>query len=163
MRNFILITCCFTIIWSCKEKPTYNPFDNQINIDKSELLKDGMDTIIDGCGYYSLGFTKRKFSPFYQFYFGNDKVLAKGFYYTIDTIISKTTNIDSIKNLNFDLKDLNKRLDKYKRIVTQEKDKLIIKSSDSTKIIFTNYLVEWENDSTFIRYINFYKSTNNEY
>lgn len=163
MKNLILILCCFTILWSCKQKPTYNPFDDHFNIDKKHLLKDGMDTIIDGCGYYSLQFKNKKFTPSYQYFFGNDTLLTKGFFYTIDTITSKTTNIDSIKNLSFDLTVLNKELRKYKREILKKDNKLLLKPSDSTEMFYINYGVDWASDSTFVRGIYLYKLNKNEY
>lgn len=153
MRDFILITCCFTIIWSCKEKPTYNPFDSQFNIDKSELLKDGMDTIIDGCGYYSYGFIKRKFTPLYHYHFdyNNGKLLGKGFYYIVDSIQSFTTNIDSIKNLHYDLKHLNQKLRKFNFRIEKKNGQLTVKNNDNSTTFKATFYTNWENDSIFER------------
>ncbi len=35
MKNIILLLFSFAILFGCKQKPKYNPFDNQFNIDES--------------------------------------------------------------------------------------------------------------------------------
>ncbi|WP_299104603.1 hypothetical protein [uncultured Tenacibaculum sp.] len=147
----------FFIIISCKERPTYNPFDSQYSLNKYILLEDGMDTVIDGCGYYSLQFTNKKFTPNYHFNFDEgDKVLAKGFEYNIDTIFSKTENIDSIRNLDFSLEKLNIILKQYQKWVTKTDEGLKIFPEDSSRIEQIDKFVSWKNDSTFVRTIGYY-------
>jgi hypothetical protein len=157
MKKLIPILFCSALLYSCKQKPTYNPFDDQFSLDRKELLKNGMDTIIESCGYYHLAFKEKKFSPFYQFHFDDEnEILSKGFSYIIDTIFSKTTNIDSIKKLDYSLIDINKRLQKFNKKLKKEKNKLRINQIDTIKRFGLEKSVYWESDSTFIRNIYFY-------
>lgn len=68
---------------SCKEKPTYNPFDNQFNIDESYFAKDKLDTIWDTCGYYTL--LKKEDDLNIQYGYFGDVLQGKGFNIDIDT------------------------------------------------------------------------------
>ncbi|MCL7753489.1 hypothetical protein [Polaribacter sp. Z022] len=157
MKRIILISFCLFFFFNCKEKPTYNPFDDQFELDRNELIKSGMDTVIVGCGYYNLTFKSKKFSPFYQYHFDDDnEVLAKGFIYIIDSIHSKTSNLDSIKSLNYSLLDINNNLKKFNKILKKENNKLIISRIDTAKNFILDKGVDWENNSTFVRVISFY-------
>tara|TARA_R110002073_G_scaffold8207_7_gene45939 strand:+ start:46508 stop:46996 length:489 start_codon:yes stop_codon:yes gene_type:complete len=148
---FLIVPLLFI---NCKEKPTYNPFDTQFNLDKSQLLKDGMDTIIDGCGYYRLSFIEKKFSPYYQYFFEKgDNLLAKGFDYRLDTIRSFSSNLDSVQKLSYDLTQLNQELKKFKFRIVRNRDSLLVQNEDSSTSIKANLWTDWVNDSTFVRYI----------
>ena len=150
--------CCSIFLLSCLEKPSYNPFDNQTNIDRRYLLSQGMDTIIDGCGWYSLTYKKKRFSPFYQFHFDDKNLLqAKGFNYITDTIFSNSENIDSIRALDFSINDINKRLKKFKKKLVKNGDSLFIEGFKHFNSTILDKSVTWENDSTYIRSINFYR------
>ena len=155
-RNILILICCLSLI-NCKEKPSYNPFDDQFDLDRNDLIKSGMDTVIAGCGYYNLTFKNKKFSPFYHYHFDDDnEVLAKGFTYIIDSIHSKTSNLDSIKSLYYSLSDINKSLKKFNKKLKKENNKLVINNIDTTKNFILDKGVDWENDSTFVRVISFY-------
>ena len=157
MKRIILISFCLLFFFNCKEKPTYNPFDDQFELDRNYLIKSGMDTVIVGCGYYNLTFKNKKFSPFYQYNFDDDnEVLAKGFTFIIDSIHSKTSNLDSIRSLNYSLSDINQNLKKFNKELKKENNKLIINKIDTTKTFILEKGVDWENDSTFVRVISFY-------
>lgn len=121
MKSHILIVI-FTsfIIFACKEKPTYNPFDDQYNVSVNQLIKDNCDSISAGCGYFNLIQRSGRLKTYYQTFLEEpNKVVAKGFSYTIDSfqvqinhgrIYTNKTYIDSIENLSINNELLNKEL-----------------------------------------------------
>ena len=158
-RNILILICCLSLI-NCKEKPSYNPFDDQFNIDESYFLIDKLDTIRDTCGYYGLEKKDAKFSVFYAFYL--DELIGKGFSFNIDTIKIKKEYkyeiLDSINSLNFNPRKLNLALKKfnfefYKKINNQV---LIINKSQNR--IDTGYIYSKNSD-----YINFYRAISFSY
>lgn len=115
----LLLTTCF----SCKEKPNYNPFDNQFNVSTNHLKKDNCDVMVAGCGYFNFQLPQGRLRPFYQVYDEEfNKVIAKGFTYYLDTFkiddcshdnhIYKKA-IDSFKISPVNIEVLNYEFDKY--------------------------------------------------
>lgn len=162
MKKTTLFLLILVLILSCKEKPSYNPFDNQVTLNKEQLLKDGMDTVIVGCGYYNLSFTEKRFSPYYQYLFNeNDQLQAKGFNFIVDTIKSFSNNLDSITSLEYDLKELNKELAKFKFKITRKKDSLLLTNRNASINLKAYFSVDWINDSTFIRHVSYFTPIKN--
>ncbi|MFT6338301.1 MAG: hypothetical protein ACJATI_005073 [Halioglobus sp.] len=94
---FGLILVCFL---SCKEKPNYNPFDDQFDVSIRALGQNNCDTISAGCGYFNLSRSNGRLRPYYQvFREPFDEVDAKGFTYYVDTIqlLEKESSIRSRK------------------------------------------------------------------
>ena len=115
MKKNIFTLFCLILLLSCKQKPTYNPFDNQFNIDESYLKKDKLDTIWDTCGYYALVKKEKGYTVDYHYRSGN--FLAKAFSFNIDTIKLNSKYSfeirDSINSLPFDPQKLNIMLKKF--------------------------------------------------
>lgn len=132
--NFlILIVFCF----GCKEKPTYNPFDDQFNIDESYFIKDKLDTIWDTCEYYNLSKKELNFEILYGYYDTN--LLGKAFSMPIDTIKLKGNydfrKLDSINSISFDVDKLNLALNKYNyEFLSHVKYKVLILNKTNNRI-----------------------------
>lgn len=122
MRIILLNIVIAIITISCKEKPNYNPFDEQFDVSVNSLISDKCDTISAGCGYFNLIKNEGKLKPYYQVHIEEfDQVVAKGFSYVLDTFrvanykdkCTNETKLDSIKMLPLDRYALNKELGKY--------------------------------------------------
>ncbi|WP_420553216.1 hypothetical protein [Tenacibaculum aiptasiae] len=153
MKKHILI--CFALLLSCKEKPTYNPFDNQFNIDESYFKKDKLDTIWDTCGYYSLVKKEKEYQIEYHYYLEN--FLAKGFFFNIDTIKLSTKyslkKRDSINSLLINYQKLNKSLINFNYTFHKQiNNKILIKNLSNNTIDTAEV---FSNDAN---YINFYRA-----
>ena len=155
MKNYILIMFCFTVLIGCKQKPTYNPFDDQFSFDESYFIKDKLDTIRDICGYYSLVKKDSNFDIYYGYYL--DDFIGKGFSFKIDSIKLKKEYkyeiLDSINSLKFNPKKLNLALKRFNyKFHKQIKNQVLIINKSQNKIdtglIYSNN----------IDYINFYRN-----
>ena len=155
MKNYILIMFCFTVLIGCKQKPTYNPFDDQFSFDESYFINDKLDTIRDTCGYYSLVKKDSSFDISYGYYL--DDFIGKGFSFKIDTIKLekeyKYEILDSINSLKFNPKKLNLALKRFNyKFYKQIKNEVLIINKSQNKIdtglIYSNT----------IDYINFYRN-----
>ena len=122
MRKIIVNIIIVISIISCKEKPNYNPFDEQFDVSVNTLIRDNCDTISAGCGYFNLVKREGKLKPYYQVYMEDfSEVVAKGFSYEIDTfrirnfkdIYTNEIKLDSIKNLPIDKEEFNKEFGKF--------------------------------------------------
>lgn len=163
MKKSLNIICCLFLLLGCQQEPTYNPFDDQFNITRSQILEADLDTAIVGCGFYNLYPKNKRFTPFYQFYFGEEELQAKGFIYFIDTIHSKDYILDSVKQLDFSLSEVNEHLKKFGKLITRKDNQLLINHKDSTKLILLDVYVDHINDSTYIRSIDFFIAPKSEY
>mgnify|MGYP000005825692 CR=1 FL=1 len=137
MKRIILILISTITLFSCKQRPTYNPFDDQFNIDESYFSKDGLDTIRDTCGYYCLEKKDTNFSIFYAYYL--DDLIGKGFNFNIDTIKIKKEYkyeiLDSINSLAFNPKKLNLALKKFNyEFYKKNKNQVLIINKNQNKI-----------------------------
>ena len=112
----------FISLTSCKEKPNYNPFDNQFNISIKSLTKDDCDTISAGCGYFNLTQKNEKLKTYYQVYLEDfNKVVAKGFSYALDTfqlnipngVVDNKPLVDSIMTLPIDREQSNEEFGRH--------------------------------------------------
>ena len=129
IKIFIVIT-----VFSCKEKPNYNPFDDQFNVSVHCLAQDNCDSISAGCGYYNLIQRKGKLRTYYQIELFNDPthVVAKGFDYNIDTFKVKNAFpyfrqplADSVINLPLKIADLNQEFGRFGYKVFSRDDDII--------------------------------------
>jgi len=132
MKFIIKILCITSIViscfFSCKEKPTYNPFDNQFNVSVRSLIRDNCDTISAECGYYNLTKREGKLRPYYQIYDEEFyEVVAKGFIYPMDTfkveefvdIYTSKSLIDSVAYLPINEEELNEEFWKFGYVIYQ--------------------------------------------
>lgn len=76
------------MIIGCKNSdPTYNPFDNEFEINTAELIKSKVDTISAGCGYFNLTKKINNHLVYYQIFAEEPKIIvAKGLIIPLDTI-----------------------------------------------------------------------------
>lgn len=162
MKKFTYIICLLCILSSCRQEPSYNPFDNQFDLVTSEFSEADLDTAIVGCGFYNLYPRNKRFTPFYQFYFEEEALQAKGFVYFIDTIYCKKYNMDSIEQVHFNLSEVNEHLKKFDKHITRKDDQLLINHVDSTKMVLLDVNVDHVNDSTYIRAIEFFIAPKSE-
>lgn len=117
-----LVTGLFSLLLfiGCQPTPTYNPFDNQFYVSSQKLVQDGCDTVMAECGYYNLVQKTGRLKTYYQFY-DSQSAVAKGCFYTIDTLQIKNyrdyyddkIRIDSLLDLPFNIVELDKGLDKF--------------------------------------------------
>jgi len=167
--NKIALILILILFISCKEKPTYNPFDDQFNISVSQLVRDKYDTISAGCGYFNLTKNSGKFRPYYQIYADDfHKILAKGFTYEIDSFVIPKIHdgalmqqqMDSIRNLPFDKKTMNTELGKFGyQIIQQESDTLKIINKDTKDTIITRIRLSTNlHNRSIVRVIEYLKS-----
>ena len=137
--NYFILFCVFLILLSCKHKPTYNPFDDQFNIDESYFVIDKLDTIWDTCGYYTLEKKEGDFNIYYGYL--DTSLLGKGFSLDIDSIkLLKEYNYeirDSINSLNFNPKRLNEVLKKFDYQFYKQENNLILVINKKENIIDT--------------------------
>ena len=155
MKKYILLINCFIFLLSCKQKPSYNPFDNQFNIDESYFIKDGLDTIWDTCGYYGVVKINNhsKMSYVYQY----DNLIGKYYHFYIDTInvkekiIYDSNNYDSLNSLPLNKISLNKSLKKFNYKFYKQKGKIVYIINNNSKKIDTTYIdSDVYTDSLFI-------------
>ncbi|CAL2104764.1 conserved hypothetical protein [Tenacibaculum sp. 190524A02b] len=156
----ILVLICLGLLTKCKQKPSYNPFDNQFYINESYFKIDKLDTIQDTCGYYSLIKKDQNFSIDYYYYLS--ELIGKGFSYQIDTIkINKKYSDqknDSINNLPINIKKLNTSLKKYNySFYKQENNKIMLINSKNNKIDTAMIYNNTEDYSSFPRILTFVK------
>jgi len=163
----LLLYILILIIISCKEKPNYNPFDDQFDVSVSALTTNGVDTVSAGCGYFNLIQKKQNFRTYYQVFIEDyDEVVAKGFAYNIDTIALvnrkphdySSSFMDSIYNLPFDEVKFEKEIQKFGfQNVGKKENSIIIRSKELDTIKLNIYGFYWT-ENTIIRSINYYKS-----
>ncbi|AOW18944.1 hypothetical protein LPB03_16450 [Polaribacter vadi] len=156
--NYLLFSCFLLAALSCKQKPAYNPFDNQFNIDESYFITDKLDTIWDTCGYYTLEKKEGDFKIHYGYL--DTSLLGKGFSLEIDSIklsINYSYEMrDSINKLSFNPKRLNevlKRFD-YEFYKQEGVQVFLINKKENiidTAVIYSNTI----DDINFNRFINF--------
>ncbi|MFK7903733.1 MAG: hypothetical protein AB8B69_01345 [Chitinophagales bacterium] len=104
-----------------KTTPSYNPFDNQFDISIYKLIADDCDTVRSECSYWNFMQKKGRFKTYYQFYGNGTKVVAKGGFYIIDTLITADNGLclydeackDSLLNLPIYIPDLNRELEEF--------------------------------------------------
>ena len=122
MNKATLIFILLIVFISCKEKPTYNPFDDQFNVSVRQLVRDKRDTISAGCGYFNLRKNSGRFRPYYQIYADDfHEVVAKGFDLYIDTFKTQKPydkpfvrqQMDSILDLPINRKIIDMELGKF--------------------------------------------------
>ena len=148
MKNIIVKILIVISIISCKEKPNYNPFDEQFNVSVNRLFQDNCDTIPVECGYYNLTKNHGKLRPYYQVYINDfSKVVGKGFIYEMDTFRVKgfqdrytnKSQIDSILNLPINESELNQEFGKFGyEIFSRNLDTIKIVNSDKNDTIDFN-------------------------
>ena len=120
--NKITLILILIVFISCKEKPTYNPFDDQFNVSVRQLVRDKCDTIPAGCGYFNLTKNSGRFRPYYQIYADDfHEVVAKGFQYTVDSFKTRKAHdkvflryqMDSVADLPLDKEKVNVEFGKF--------------------------------------------------
>ena len=97
-----------SILVSCKQSPSNNPFDKNFETDIDDRLNNGWERPISTqCGYAIVRAPESKFRIFYQVFdedlkfitetnWGNPPIVGKGFEYTIDTLNINEQKLDSI-------------------------------------------------------------------
>jgi len=165
-----IILLFFVVILSCKEKPTYNPFDDQYNVAVSELVKDNCDTLSAGCGYFNLIQRSGRFKTYYQTFMEKpNHVVAKGFSYVIDSFetqkdISLRINdsfTDSILDLPINQQALDNELKKFDyKIYKRAFDNVFIINDKINDTIRVSIIVGADdiNKNRIYRVINYYDS-----
>ncbi len=121
-----IIFLILIIFIGCKPSPTYNAFDKEFDISLSEVVNDRCDTITVGCGYFNFRQKKGRLKNYYQVYMDDwNKVVAKGFDYSLDTLICKsekeikTKRYAKISNKN--IAELNSELKKFGFVFSKQK------------------------------------------
>lgn len=160
MKKYTLILYLSFVLIGCKEKPTYNPFDNQFNIDEDYFIKDKLDTIWDTCGYYNLSKKELNFEILYGYYGPN--LLGKAFSMPIDTIKLKSKyefrKRDSINSISFDIEKLNLALNKYNYEFYSQFEDYVLISNKINNTIDTASIISKNNDyENFLRTFVFVK------
>jgi len=144
MKKCIIIFSLLALVLSCKQKPTYNPFDDQFNIDESYFIKDNLDTIWDTCGYY--GIVKINDQSKMSYVYQSNKLIGKYYQFNIDTIEVKkkvlydSSEYDSLTSLPINQKKLNNSLKHFNYKFYGQKGKNIYLINNDTKKIDTSYI-----------------------
>jgi hypothetical protein len=164
MKNIILLLFSFAILFGCKQKPKYNPFDNQFNIDESYFKKDKLDTIWDTCGYYALVKKEKGYSVDYHYLL--DEFLAKCFSFNIDTIRIKNKSSfekrDSINSLPFNPQKLNIALKKFNyKFHKQVHNKVLLINLKNNKIDTSEIYSNDIDNINFHRTLSYYNEKKN--
>jgi len=159
MKHLIAILIV-AFIFSCKETPTYNPFDDQYSISINHLKKNNCDTVMAGCGYFNLIEREGKLRMYYQIYGdASNEVVAKGFEYYIDTIefrnwstLRDTTGypyesiLDSIASLSFNENKIDNDFRKFGyRVFERKRDRIHLLNSqtnDTLKLKIKAFAIE---------------------
>jgi hypothetical protein len=170
--RILTIIFIFSIIISCKPKPTYNAFDDLFDISLKQVVKDGCDTISAGCGWFNLTQKKGRLRNYYQIY--GEKVDAKGFVYYLDTInIKGIKNYDNIYSLKISEKNINEFNSELEKYYFKFLEQNLNKVSEMYEIRITNYSLtntislgmnfKWINkkDSIIVRTINYWRPFKN--
>ena len=93
------IVCALLLLISCgNPDPTYNPFDALFLVDVTELNRDKCDTVWGECGYISLAKDLGDHQVYYQVFWGEYEVLAKGMAIPLDTHMIKDSLTLSTKD-----------------------------------------------------------------
>ncbi|NME71249.1 hypothetical protein [Flammeovirga aprica] len=164
MKNIITIFL-LSFIYSCKEKPNYNPFDNQFNVSVKQLINDNCDTVSAGCGYFNLLKSEDKLKPYYQVYCDDFfTVIAKGFTMDIDTFKLQSSDfqnsyIDSITSLPLDKSQLNIELGKfgYKIFLRETNTIKAVNKEIQDTVSLKLYTCPIEDQNLLVRTIEFFK------
>ena len=165
MKNYtkILLSLSLLHFIGCKEAPTYNPFDDQFDINVSTLIRDKCDTINTGCGYWNLQENSGRLRTYYQIYADDwRKVVAKGFSYYADTLIlDKNIHLtkfeyDSILYQNIKINSLKKELEKFNySIIKQVRGNVFAeKNRDTIRLELSHNFL----DLGVVRYLTFFKT-----
>ena len=145
MKKYFFLISCFTFLLSCKQKPTYNPFDSQFNIDESYFIKDKLDTIWDGFGYYGIVKKVNKQSNM-SYVYHYDDLIGKYYHFYIDTIKSKqkiiydSNNHDSLNSLPLNQINLNESLKKFNYKFYGQNGRIVYIINNNSKKIDTAYI-----------------------
>ena len=115
-KSFIFFILIISI--GCKPSPTYNAFDKEFDISINQVVNDGCDTIPVGCGYFNFRQKKGRLKNYYQVYLNDwNEVVAKGFDYSLDTLICKSKKEIEIKRYakisNKNIAELNSELKNF--------------------------------------------------
>ena len=156
------------LVCGCKEVPTYNPFDQQINVSVQKLAEDGCDTLGGMCGYFNLMLSKHKLKPYYQVFAEDfDEVIAKGFVYDIDTFQMQAKDNyedlkDSILSSSYDEKLFNSELLRFDySLVSSHQNSVIIKNNKTNKKVRLSHDIYLDNKGAFYtRSITYFTSKN---
>ena len=167
--KFFFISAVF--IYACKEKPTYNPFDDQYNIAVSALVNDQCDTISAGCGYFNLIQKSGHLKTYYQYFMEDpNEIVAKGFHYVIDSFEVEINNgrvytnhelMDSIIHLPMNKNRLNTALNPFDyKIFRRDKEKVHIVNElkKDTIILYIRTGDDGIHNDVLYRVINYYDS-----
>lgn len=167
-KNIIFLILIISI--SCKPSPTYNAFDKEFDISLNQVINDGCDTISAGCGYFNFRQKKGRLKNYYQVYIDDwNEVVAKGFDYSLDTLICKSEEEIEVKRYakisRKNIVELNLELKKFGFIYNRQKksefgyDRIEIVNSNlkDTIVLSLVYFTEPNNDSLIYRELSYFK------
>ncbi len=166
--KYITLFIFFITFFSCKERPNYNPFDDQFNISKDYLIEDNCDTINATCGYYNLIQKGGKLKTFYQYYDEDNTshLIAKGFTYNLNIIRYKSVLEmyyilrDSLLDLPINEKEVEDELNTFGYgILYISSDSMVIVNDNEKDTILLNIIVEHDyKEKVIYRNLEYFKN-----
>ena len=165
--RLIIIGFFFISVIGCKEKPTYNPFDDQFNVSVKQLVKDGCHQVSAQCGYFNFIQNEGKGNVYYQIFIEEPKVVVgKGFEYIVDTIelLNKERFFEQLDSINLkpvNLVDLDLYLSEYNfAAIIQEGEKIGIVDEYFGDTINLKIRSNLEGENMVVRRISYFVGRN---